>query len=47
MQEYQVVEYVWVDGNKILRSKVKLFYEKHAKKIEDLPIWNFDGSSTG
>lgn len=22
-------------------------YEHQAKKLEDLPVWNFDGSSTG
>lgn len=43
-----MVEYVWVDGNKIIRSKCKILYDNEiAKDLKDLPIWNFDGSSTG
>lgn len=42
------VEYIWLDGNKptqTLRSKTKIIHD-FSGKIEDLPIWNFDGSST-
>lgn len=44
------VTYIWIDGTsptQMLRSKVKIV--PHNKKIlaaEDLPQWNFDGSST-
>ena len=38
------LEYVWLDVNNELRSKTK-----YVKKVDvnNLPIWNFDGSSTG
>lgn len=41
-------EYVWMDGHKPtekLRSKTKIL-DKKVSKIDDLPIWGFDGSST-
>lgn len=41
-------EYIWMDGHKPtekLRSKTKIINNK-VSKIEDLPIWGFDGSST-
>ena len=40
-----LVEYVWLGGNKELRSKTKV-YDKSINSIEDLEEWNFDGSST-
>jgi len=40
-------EYVWIGGTgSDLRSKTKTLDSK-PKKVEDLPVWNFDGSSTG
>lgn len=42
------VEYIWLDGNfptQTLRSKTKVIHD-FSGKIEDLPVWNFDGSST-
>jgi glutamine synthetase len=40
-------EYVWIGGSgHDLRSKTKVL-DKLPSKPEDLPIWNFDGSSTG
>ncbi|KAF2096578.1 hypothetical protein NA57DRAFT_78183 [Rhizodiscina lignyota] len=41
-----IAEYVWIDASGGLRSKCKTLTEK-PKSIDDLPEWNFDGSSTG
>lgn len=38
------IEYVWLDGKNSIRSKVKVMQK--AEKLEDIPIWNYDGSST-
>ena len=40
------VEYVWIGGNNELRSKTKIM-DNEIISIDDLSIWNFDGSSTG
>ena len=43
------VEYVWLDGYKPepnLRSKTKIVEGAGGLKLEDLPEWGFDGSST-
>ena len=46
-----VLEYIWLDGNYNLRSKTKIMnIENNHNKDEllsILPIWNYDGSSTG
>merc|ERR1712168_1286801 len=40
------VLYVWIDGSgQCLRCKTKTVY-KEPQAAKDLPIWNFDGSST-
>jgi glutamine synthetase len=39
-------EYVWIDASLNLRSKTKVIKSTNVK-IGDLPVWNFDGSSTG
>lgn len=39
-------EYVWIDGAGDLRCKTRVA-ETVPKTIADLPVWNFDGSSTG
>ena len=42
------LEYIWLDGYKPtsnLRSKTKII-ENFSGKLEDCPIWSFDGSST-
>ncbi len=43
-----LLEYIWIDGNSNLRSKNRLmdFPNGHSISITNLPIWNFDGSST-
>ena len=41
-------EYIWMDGHRPtskLRSKTKIL-DKPITKLEDLPEWGFDGSST-
>lgn len=41
------VEYVWVGGNNELRSKTKIIETDNSSiGLNDLPIWNYDGSST-
>lgn len=46
-----LAEYIWLGGASTtggfdIRQKTKTLSQKPAK-VEDLPIWNFDGSSTG
>jgi glutamine synthetase len=43
----QLLEYVWIDLNGNLRSKIKVNIGFTINKLEKCPIWNFDGSSTG
>lgn len=43
------LEYIWLDGYKPtqgLRSKTKVMEEGFSGKLEDCPMWSFDGSST-
>jgi glutamine synthetase len=41
------VDYVWIGGNSELRSKIRVIYsDKHLLALNDIPIWNYDGSST-
>jgi glutamine synthetase len=44
-----VLEYIWIDAFNGLRSKSKTLSVKKLTKINisDIPVWNFDGSSTG
>jgi glutamine synthetase len=42
-----LAEYVWVDGEGNTRSKTRTLPAAKAEKVETLPKWNFDGSSTG
>jgi glutamine synthetase len=41
-----IVEYVWLGGNSELRSKARVMNQP-VNTINDLAIWNYDGSSTG
>ncbi len=40
-----ILEYIWLDGWNNLRSKVKVI-DKTITDISDVPLWNYDGSST-
>ncbi|MCA1835702.1 MAG: glutamine synthetase beta-grasp domain-containing protein, partial [Actinobacteria bacterium] len=43
-------EYIWMDGTQPtqkLRSKTKVLELEEVKAVDDLPLWGFDGSSTG
>ena len=42
-----IAEYVWIDGFGNLRSKARTFTDGEGTSIAHLPIWNYDGSSTG
>ncbi|KAK4213134.1 hypothetical protein QBC37DRAFT_344610 [Rhypophila decipiens] len=43
-----MAEYVWIDGELGIRSKTRtLPYKEGGYTPDDLPTWNFDGSSTG
>jgi len=46
---YYTLEYIWIDSCNSLRSKTKVLYDSNIKKIvlNNIPLWNFDGSSTG
>lgn len=41
-----IAEYVWIDSGLSIRSKSKTLASL-PKSVDELPIWNFDGSSTG
>lgn len=40
-----IAEYIWIDGAGSLRAKCRTLDAKPTK-VEDLPEWNYDGSST-
>ena len=42
---FTFVEYVWIGGNYELRSKTRVL-DKIVESLDDLSVWNFDGSST-
>lgn len=41
-----LAEYIWIDGTGNIRSKGRTLSKK-VVSVDDLPEWNFDGSSTG
>jgi len=45
MGEKVQAEYVWIGGNHELRCKTKTL-DKAPKSVAELPVWNYDGSST-
>lgn len=40
-----IAEYVWLDGYYSLRSKIRVL-DRGMYSIDNMPIWNYDGSST-
>ena len=40
-----LAEYIWLDAHQTPRSKTKVLTARPTK-ISDLPVWNYDGSST-
>lgn len=56
MNSYLVLEYIWLGSNNVLRSKTRiwtpseddrLYIRKNGIVPNSIPMWNFDGSSTG
>jgi glutamine synthetase len=44
------LEYIWLDANSNFRSKTRIihgFVERLEGSLANVPIWNYDGSSTG
>lgn len=41
-----LLEYIWIDGFEQVRSKNRII-NTYIKDVNKLPLWNFDGSSTG
>ena len=42
----RILEYLWLDGSGNRRRKTKIV-NSNIKTVDDIPIWNYDGSSTG
>jgi glutamine synthetase len=42
-----IAEYVWIDASGSTRSKSRTLPADKKISVETLPVWNFDGSSTG
>ena len=42
-----LLEYIWIDATDNLRSKIKIFSFGDQLELGDIPLWSFDGSSTG
>jgi len=40
------LEYVWIGGNNELRSKTRIVDKFEPATVNELPMWNYDGSST-
>ena len=41
-----IVEYVWIGGEYEIRSKTRVIDNINIDNVNDIPIWNYDGSST-
>jgi glutamine synthetase len=44
---FVLAEYVWIDADGGTCSKTKVIPGQTSVKLQDLPDWNYDGSSTG
>lgn len=44
---FYTFEYIWLDAENNSRSKTKVAQFDSCPKIDGLPLWNYDGSSTG
>jgi len=42
-----LLEYIWLDLKSGFRSKIKIINRLDDLSIDNLPLWNYDGSSTG
>lgn len=42
-----ILEYIWLDSVDKFRSKIKIIPNVKPPYVENLPEWNYDGSSTG
>jgi len=47
-----IIEYIWLDKNKHIRSKIRTLYAPYSKYFSfkhkcTIPYWSYDGSSTG
>jgi glutamine synthetase len=42
-----IAEYIWIDSEGNTRSKTRTLEGGQKWDVSTLPIWNFDGSSTG
>ena len=47
MKNVVLATYVWVDAVGETRSKIRVLKQSKVTKLSELPVWNFDGSSTG
>lgn len=41
-----IIEYIWIDGLGITRSKTRVIHIMDIIQLTDIPSWNYDGSST-
>ena len=42
-----ILEYIWLDANQYCRSKTRVCAANYDELLlENIPIWNYDGSST-
>jgi glutamine synthetase len=48
MTHFVLLDYIWLDGKGGLRSKTRVIYQDEPSEIplNDVPTWNYDGSST-
>ena len=43
-----IAEYIWIGGSGLdMRSKSRVLATDKVKDVSEIPIWSFDGSSTG